>query len=55
MDDNKWCPGGGGGGGGGVHLDACPGGLEGITKACPGGGWGGGEQSTSMSRVCGIE
>ena len=43
MHDNKWCLKGGGGGGyreyvsGGGHLNACPGGLEGIIEACPGG------------------
>ena len=44
---NKWCPGGyweyvSGGG----HLNACPGGLEGIIEACPGGE----EQHRSLSR-----
>ena len=49
-DDNKWCPGGyreyvSGGG----HLNACPGGLEGIIEACSGGGVGW-EQHRSLSR-----
>ena len=31
---------------GGGHLDACPGGIEGISEACPGGM----ELTTSVSR-----